>query len=104
MSKNFGLPEQYIKDLMSGDREDAPMDEGLIKQIIRSNRRTLALQIAPDGSLIVRAPQKISEANIVTFVQKKNKMDTASPEIGARVLSALSQTGVCRRRRIFVFG
>ena len=73
MSKNFGLPEQYIKDLMSGDREDAPMDEGLIKQIIRSNRRTLALQIAPDGSLIVRAPQKISEANIVTFVQKKIK-------------------------------
>jgi len=49
------------------------MDKGLIKQIIRSNRRTLALQIAPDASLIVRAPKKVSEATIVTFVQKKIK-------------------------------
>jgi len=45
----------------------------LIKQIIRSNRRTLALQIAPDASLIVRAPKKVSEATIFTFVQKKLK-------------------------------
>ena len=45
----------------------------LIKQIIRSNRRTLALQIAPDASLIVRAPKKVSEATIFTFVQKKIK-------------------------------
>jgi len=45
----------------------------LIKQIIRSNRRTLALQIAPDASLIVRAPEKVSEATIFTFVQKKIK-------------------------------
>ena len=49
------------------------MDKGLIKQIIRSNRRTLALQITPDASLIVRAPKKVSEATIVTFVQKKIK-------------------------------
>jgi hypothetical protein len=45
----------------------------LIKKIIRSNRRTLALQIAPDASLIVRAPEKVSEATIFTFVQKKLK-------------------------------
>jgi len=49
------------------------MDKGLIKQIIRSDRRTLALQIAPDASLIVRAPKKVSEETIVTFVQKKIK-------------------------------
>jgi predicted metal-dependent hydrolase len=49
------------------------MDKGLIKQIIRSNRRTLALQITPDASLIVRAPKKVSEKTIVTFVQKKIK-------------------------------
>jgi predicted metal-dependent hydrolase len=49
------------------------MDKSLIKQIIRSNRRTLALQIAPDASLIVRAPEKVSEATIFTFVQKKLK-------------------------------
>ena len=49
------------------------MDKGFIKQIIRSNRRTLALQIAPDASLIVRAPKKVSEETIVAFVQKKLK-------------------------------
>jgi predicted metal-dependent hydrolase len=49
------------------------MDKSLIKQIIRSNRRTLALQIAPDASLIVRAPEKVSEKTIFTFVQKKLK-------------------------------
>jgi len=49
------------------------MDKGLIKQIIRSNRRTLALQITPDASLIVRAPKEVSQETIVTFVQKKIK-------------------------------
>jgi predicted metal-dependent hydrolase len=49
------------------------MDKGLIKQIIRSDRRTLALQIAPDASLIVRAPKRVSEETIITFVQKKIK-------------------------------
>jgi predicted metal-dependent hydrolase len=49
------------------------MDKGLIKKIIRSNRRTLALQIAPDASLIVRAPEKVSEKTILKFVQKNLK-------------------------------
>ena len=49
------------------------MDKGFIKQIIRSNRRTLALQITPDASLIVRAPKKVSEKTILKFVQKKIK-------------------------------
>jgi len=49
------------------------MNKGLIKTIIRSNRRTLALQIAPDASLIVRAPERVSEKTILTFVQKKLK-------------------------------
>jgi predicted metal-dependent hydrolase len=58
---------------MAGDREGASTDKGLIKQIIRSKRRTLALQVTPDASLIVRAPEKVSEETIFTFVQKKIK-------------------------------
>jgi len=49
------------------------MDKNLITQIIRSNRRTLALQIAPDASLIVRAPKRVSEKTILSFIQKKIK-------------------------------
>lgn len=40
-------------------------------QIIRSKRRTLALQITPQGELIVRAPLKISEKYIENFICKQ---------------------------------
>ena len=41
-----------------------------IKQIVRSKRKTLALVIKPDGSLIVRAPLRASERSIREFVEK----------------------------------
>ena len=58
---------------MTGNREDAPIGKDFIKQIIRSDRRTLLLQVTPDASLIVRAPKKVSEETILTFVQNKIK-------------------------------
>ncbi len=39
-------------------------------KIIRSERRTLALQVRPDLSILVRAPIRISEKEIQRFVQK----------------------------------
>ena len=36
------------------------MTEGLIKKVIRSKRKTLALQVTPDASLIIRAPERTS--------------------------------------------
>jgi predicted metal-dependent hydrolase len=41
-----------------------------VKQIIRSKRKTLALIVKPDGSLIVRAPLRASEKSIREFVEK----------------------------------
>ena len=41
-----------------------------VNKIIRSNRRTLALIVGPDGSLIVRAPLRSSEKLIREFVEK----------------------------------
>ncbi len=41
-----------------------------VKEIIRSNRRTLALIVKPDGSLIVRAPLKAPHRSIREFVEK----------------------------------
>lgn len=41
--------------------------------IIRSNRKTLALQIADDGHLIVRAPLKYPVKDIVSFIEKNEK-------------------------------
>lgn len=40
-----------------------------INQIIRSQRKTLALIVKPNGSLIVRAPYRIAETSIREFVE-----------------------------------
>jgi predicted metal-dependent hydrolase len=41
-----------------------------IDQLIRSKRKTIALIVRPDGSLIVRAPQRASSQSIQEFVAK----------------------------------
>src|SRR6266508_9776 len=41
-----------------------------INQIIRSKRKTLALIVQPDGSLIVRAPLRASSESIKEFVER----------------------------------
>lgn len=42
-------------------------------QIIRSKRRTMTLEICPDGQLIVRAPLRLSETKINRFVEEKSQ-------------------------------
>jgi predicted metal-dependent hydrolase len=44
-----------------------------VDQIIRSKRKTLALIVKPDGSLIVRAPLRASEKAIREFVESNAK-------------------------------
>lgn len=41
------------------------------EKLIRSKRRTLGLQIAADATLIIRAPEKLSEKIIREFVEAK---------------------------------
>jgi predicted metal-dependent hydrolase len=47
------------------------MVEGLIKEIIRTKRRTIALQITPQAELIIRAPHKAPLETIHRFVREK---------------------------------
>jgi predicted metal-dependent hydrolase len=42
-----------------------------IDQIIRSKRKTFSLEVKPDGSLVVRAPQTASQAQIEAIVARK---------------------------------
>lgn len=44
-----------------------------VDKIIRSKRKTLALVVKPDGSLIVRAPLRASEKMIREFVEKNRQ-------------------------------
>jgi hypothetical protein len=41
-----------------------------INRIVRSKRKTLALIVKPDGTLLVRAPLRTSETSIRAFVEK----------------------------------
>lgn len=42
-------------------------------EIIRSKRKTLALQIADDGHLVVRAPMRCPNRDIALFIEKSEK-------------------------------
>ena len=43
-----------------------------IHRTIRSRRRTLALQVTEEGHLIVRAPHRLAETEILRFVEKQS--------------------------------
>lgn len=40
-------------------------------RLVRSKRRTLALQIAPDSTLVIRAPQRLAEKDICGFISRQ---------------------------------
>lgn len=41
-------------------------------RVLRSNRKTIALEILPDGSVVVRCPSRASEESIRRFVEQKS--------------------------------
>ncbi|MBR2889230.1 MAG: M48 family metallopeptidase [Oscillospiraceae bacterium] len=45
--------------------------ENLTYRLIRSDRKTLALQIEPDGTLVVRAPRRMPKTAIDAFILEK---------------------------------
>ena len=47
--------------------------QGLCYKVRRSRRRTIALQLLPDGTLLVRCPASLSDAQIRTFVESKQQ-------------------------------
>ena len=42
-------------------------------KIIRSSRKTMSLEIKADGSVVVRAPLRLSETKIQKFVEEKQE-------------------------------
>jgi predicted metal-dependent hydrolase len=44
-----------------------------IDEIIRSRRKTLAIEVTQDARLIVRAPLRMPKDDIMDFIQKKNR-------------------------------
>ncbi len=46
-------------------------DGEIVYQIIRSSRKTISLQITPDGEVICRCPKRMSKREVDAFVQSK---------------------------------
>ena len=46
-----------------------------IHKLVRSKRKTLALIVEPDGTLTVRAPLRMKEADIRSFIEGKKGLD-----------------------------
>lgn len=44
------------------------MAQSITYQVVRSSRKTIALEIRPDGTLLVRAPSRLSDERIRQFV------------------------------------
>lgn len=49
------------------------LNEKISYQIIRSQRKTMSLEIKPDGQIIVRAPLRLSQVRICRFVEQKQE-------------------------------
>ena len=47
------------------------MAEGISYRIVRSNRKTIAIQIAPAGEILVRCPNRMRDAEVRRFVESK---------------------------------
>ena len=45
--------------------------EAIAYTLIRSQRKTLAIQVQPTGQVVVRAPQRLSKAQIEAFVRQR---------------------------------
>lgn len=61
-------PSQRGQNLPTDNRGEDKMDRKF--QIVRSNRKTMALQIGEDLSLIVRAPYQVSDLEVRRFVRE----------------------------------
>ena len=69
-------------------------------QIIRSRRKTISLQILPDGQLLVRCPSRMPAKAVVDFVESKrgwiekhmpSKDAVAQPKFSEAELASLAQ-------------
>ena len=60
-------------------------------EIVRSDRKTIAIQIKPDGTVLLRCPQRMRTEDVLRFAQsKKDWIDTHLAKIEHRQLSCFT--------------
>ncbi len=76
------------------------MDQPCPYSIIRSNRKTIAIQITPDGQVVVRCPRGVSDSRAREFVHAKTswirshlaKLPAPAPKFTAEEIRELKRT------------
>ena len=64
---------------------------------IRSNRKTMSIQIKTDGKVIVRTPYGISKYQVQMFIEEKKQwIEKHLKEISERQKSFVCDSGTCR--------
>lgn len=58
--------------LFEGIMNDKVKRSNIPYRVIRSSRRTISVQIAPSGEVLVRCPRRMSNADICRFVESKS--------------------------------
>ena len=58
--------------LFEGIMNDKVEKYNIPYRVIRSSRRTISVQIAPSGEVLVRCPRRMSNADIRRFVESKS--------------------------------
>ncbi len=69
-------------------------------EIIRSNRRTISLEITPAGQVLVRAPRRMSELEIHAFVESKSSWLAKHLQKKEKDMESLQEEGYFSEREI----
>jgi predicted metal-dependent hydrolase len=75
-----------------------------IDRIVRSRRKTLALIVYSDGSLEVRAPLRLSQAEIQAYVERKAPWILRQREKMASLPASLPRSGYANGSRVWLHG
>ena len=68
-------------------------------ELIRSNRKTLTIQVKPDGSVIVRAPVRLAKYRIAKFAQQE-KLEKYRENMHV-ITDEERQEGILQAKKIF---
>ena len=69
-------------------------------EIIRSNRRTISLEITPAGKVLLRAPRRMPETDIRAFVESKSSWLTKHLQKKEKDIESLQEEGYFTQQEI----
>lgn len=73
-----------------------------IKEIIRSNRKTIAIQILPSGEVVIKAPLRLPDEKIYKFIEEKRSWIVSHQQ---KVQNSLDKyEDVVKYNKLMVFG